>query len=186
MLPDDRTPAQRWGLRQKPFRSHRPSSRTHRMTLRNSTARTEPQFEGEGSSEPKEREICIHQASAASQILFWAPPIHLQPGLQARNLDVTGDPWMSQVTPAAPFPHTMNPADSTPKTDHHFAPVHTPISSSCLEESNSLLSGLPKSPCPTPNNLLSTQQPRFYQTITTTVINDSAHLYSAYQASGTV
>lgn len=50
VLPEDRTLAQRWGLCQKPFRSHRPSSRTHRVTLRNSTARTEPQFEGEGSS----------------------------------------------------------------------------------------------------------------------------------------
>lgn len=50
----------------------------------------ELQFESEGISELEDSKIYIRQTSPASQILFWELHIHL--GLQARNLDLAGDP----------------------------------------------------------------------------------------------
>lgn len=121
------------------------------------------------------RRQCLHSSNHLLQARF-----------PSRNFTFTQcfkpETRMLQVTPAAPFPHTMAPDNSPPEqiTAWPSSPPHQPwpiCTPSPPPAWRSLLNGLPKFPC-----LLSPHQSVFYtaaKILSITVINDNGMcLYS--------
>ena len=140
--PSELTNSQGWGHadqaqdlepKQRPVTAGPPGHvGTHFMTLSNSIARTSCKFVSEGISRLEEREICIHQTSAASQIPSRA--LHTHQGFEPETR-------VLQVTLAAPSPHAIPAPCSTsmPRatSPSPLLPGHTTMASSSLAKSNS-------------------------------------------------